>query len=171
MSFEWVKEQAIAAQDDDILAAVAAIEPFQANNMDHIAVKNQGLVYFRGGDFYTEGLEDRYLDYALTGQSPYYTQAEVENYMPARQSSLEAVVPQALDYDLFRDVPTSSIPVHFLVGEHDFETPAELSREYYRALDAPSKSYTVIESSGHDLILDAPAAWSRTLIAIASDTL
>jgi len=170
MSFDWVKYQAVQAGNGEILTALASIEPFEPDNFDHLVLKNQGLTYFGGGDFHTPGLFDEYLEYALTGQSPYYTDADVENYMAGRERSLAAVLPQAFGYDLFRDFPVSPIPVHFLVGEFDNETPSELSHEYFHSLRAPAKTFTVIPGAGHDLIRERPSAWANALISIARDT-
>jgi pimeloyl-ACP methyl ester carboxylesterase len=169
--FAWVKEQATNLNDTPILEAIAGLEPFNASNFDHLAAKNQGLDRYRGGDVYTEGLWNKYLDYAIGGQSPYYTAAEVQGYVPAARFSITTVVPQALDYDLFRDFPTSPVPVHFLTGEHDWQTPGEISRAYFEALEAPAKSYTIVEGAGHQLIYDNPDAWAAALIEIADKTL
>jgi len=168
LGFKWVKERAQEQNDTPILEAIAAIEPFDASNFEHLGAKNQGLDRYRGGDFYTAGLADRYFDYALKGKSPYYTEAKVQNYIPGLKFSLASVIPQALDYDLFRDYPNSAIPIHFLWGDHDWQTPGELSREYF---DAPAKSYTVIGDAGHSLIYDNPDAWAAALTGIAEETL
>ena len=171
LGFEWVKERAEEQNDTPILEAIAAIEPFDAGNLEHLGAKNQGLDRYRGGDFYTEGLWDSYLEYAIGGQSPYYTAADIQNFIPGSKFSLASVIPQALDYDLFRDFPSSTIPIHFLVGDHDWQTPGELSHEYFEVLEAPAKSFTVIENAGHSLIYDNPDAWAAALIRIAEETL
>ena len=53
-------------------------------------------------------------------------------------------------YDLFRDFPVSPIPVYFLAGRHDHETPGTLAEAYYNFLEAPTKNFTWFENSAHN---------------------
>lgn len=41
------------------------------------------------------------------------------------------------DFDLFRDVPELHVPVWFIVGSNDYNTPASLIEEYYEFVNAP----------------------------------
>ncbi|MEJ2218638.1 MAG: alpha/beta hydrolase [Gemmatimonadota bacterium] len=173
MSYDWVLEQARSAGDSDIVAALEALDPFDPTNPAHVAVKDGLLDRYRGGDIYTQGLWDEYLAYAFEGRSPYYTAAEVDTYMAGMELSDKTLGTEIAtsDYDLFRDFPTSPIPIHFLVGRHDHSTPGELAEEYYRFLQAPAKSFTWFENSGHTLMFDEPDRWAEELIRIANETL
>jgi pimeloyl-ACP methyl ester carboxylesterase len=138
-----------------------------------VGTKNQFLDRYRGGDYYTEGLWDEYLAYVLGGQSPAYTEAEIENYLAGMELSSQTVGAEAhqTDYNLFRDFPESSIPIHFLAGRHDHQTPGELAEEYYEFLEAPAKSFVWFEVSGHTMMFDEPDKWAEELIRIANETL
>ena len=171
MSYEWVLEQAREDNNAEVIQVLESIQPFDPTNMDHIAAKNQFLDLYRGGDLYTEGLWDRYVDYALSGKSSEYTSADVESFMLARAFSQQMLVPQATDYNLFRDFPVSSIPVHFFAGRHDHQTPGELAEEYYNFLEAPLKTFTWFENSGHTMIWDEVDKTTEELIKIANETL
>ncbi|UCH25728.1 MAG: alpha/beta fold hydrolase [Trueperaceae bacterium] len=173
MSYEWVLEQARSAGDTEVIEALERLEPFDPTSVEHVGIKNQFLDRYRGGDYYTEGLWDEYLAYALEGRSPAYTGAEVENYVKGMELSAQTVgaeVHQA-DYDLFRDFPESSIPIHFFAGRHDHSTPGVLAEEYYAFLEAPAKSFIWFEDSGHTMMFDEPDTWAEELIRIANETL
>jgi pimeloyl-ACP methyl ester carboxylesterase len=170
LGYEWVKAEAEKAGDQDALERLAAIEPFDPADFGDIAVKNELLDTFGGGDIHTEGLWDAYQDYATSGQSPYYTPAEVGNYPQGLEFSQRAVIPQALDYNLFEDYPKSPIPVHFIMGMEDHQTPVSIVEDYAGELDAPDKSLTIVQSAGHDVPFDAPLAWAKALIRIAGET-
>jgi len=77
----------------------------------------------------------------------------------------------ASGYDLARDYPVSEIPVHFLAGRYDYETPGELAYEYFQSLDAPAKSFTWFENSAHDVNFDEPEKFSETLVRLANEIL
>ncbi len=173
MSYEWVLKQAKNAGDSEIVAVLAGLEPFDPTNVEHLAAKDQYLDRYRGGDYYTEGLWDEYLAYALSGQSPAYTATEIENYVAGLEFSRQTLgleIARA-DYNLFRDFPKSSIPIHFFAGRHDKSTPGELAEAYYVYLEAPAKSFSWFENSGHTLMFDEPDKWAEELIRIAKETL
>lgn len=54
------------------------------------------------------------------------------------------------DFDLFRDVPSINVPVWFIIGENDYNTPAELVADYYHFVEAhKGKSMIVIKDAAH----------------------
>lgn len=170
-SFEWVKAQAVAAGNTDVLSMIAEIEPFDASDPEHQDLVNQGQEIFRGGDVYTEGLWENMLDYAIGGKSPYYTTSEINNYIPGLEKSSAALADFVGTYDLASIMTTSTIPVHFMVGEHDHNTAADLSGAYYETLEASAKSFTVITGAGHSFMYEKPDEWAAALINIKNETL
>jgi pimeloyl-ACP methyl ester carboxylesterase len=71
------------------------------------------------------------------------------------------------DFDLFRDVPSIRIPVWFIVGENDYNTPAVLVEEFYRFVDAPEgKMLYVMVGSAHAPFMGAPERFNREVIRI-----
>ncbi|TKJ47252.1 hypothetical protein CEE34_04685 [Candidatus Aerophobetes bacterium Ae_b3a] len=171
MGYDWVLEQARKDNNTEVIQVLESVQPFDPTNVEHIGGKNQFLELYRGGDLYTEGLWDKALAYAMGGMSPEYTSADIENYVPAMTFSQQTILPQAIDYNLFRDFPASSIPVHFFAGGHDHQTPGELTEEYYNFLEAPVKSFTWFENSGHTMIWDEVDKTTEELIEIANETL
>ena len=169
MGFEWARDEAEARGDAGALAAIAGIEPFDPADPDDIAGKNRLLDVLGGGDFHTEGRWQAYLDYASSGQSPYYNQIEMRNYEKGIRNTQRYVLPQAIGYNLFEDFPVADIPVHFVSGAEDRQTPIALVEEYVTALEAPDKSLTIVQDTGHNVPFDAPKAWAETLIRIAGE--
>jgi CubicO group peptidase (beta-lactamase class C family)/pimeloyl-ACP methyl ester carboxylesterase len=173
MSYEWVLEQAQENNDTDVIQVLESIQPFDPTNLEHISAKNQFLDRYRGGDLYTEGLWDAALDYVLSGKSPEYTSADVEKTEAGMDFSRQTAGVEAAGsgYNLFEDFPVSPIPVHFFAGRHDHQTPGELAEEYYNFLEAPAKSFTWFENSGHSMIWDEPDKTTQELIRIKNETL
>lgn len=71
------------------------------------------------------------------------------------------------DFNLFRDVPSIRIPAWFIVGENDYNTPAELIKEYVQFLDAPD-GIILVEMKGvaHAPFMGDPEQFNRELIHI-----
>jgi pimeloyl-ACP methyl ester carboxylesterase len=173
MGFDWAVTQARDNGDADVLAQLKAIEPFDPMDEADLAVQREALDYYQGGDLYTPRLWETYLSYVTDGQSPYYTMSEIQDYMPGLELSSAAIErPDIIgNYDLFRSFPQADIPVHFIVGDDDHNTPADLAFEYYEFLAAPAKSFTRIDDAAHMVLWDQPGAWAEALVEIKNMTL
>ncbi|QAA75842.1 MAG: hypothetical protein BIP78_0074 [Candidatus Bipolaricaulis sibiricus] len=75
------------------------------------------------------------------------------------------------DYDLFREVPALDVPVAFIVGGEDQNTPAALVREYCEALEAPRKTLHVIEGTAHAPFLGDPARFGALIVEVLDTVL
>lgn len=58
------------------------------------------------------------------------------------------------NFDLRRDIATVQVPVHFVNGMSDYNTPWPLVKEYESLLSAPSKSFTLFDKSGHSPLFE-----------------
>jgi len=173
MGFDWVVAQAEANGDADVLAQLNAIEPFDSTDEADLMVQREALDFYRGGDVHTPGLWDTYLAYVMDGQSPYYSEGDLESYFPGLALSSAGIeTPELIgNYDLFKSFPKADIPVHFIVGDDDHNTPADLAFEYYEYLDAPAKSFHRIDDAAHMVLWDQPDAWAEALVDIKTETL
>ncbi len=76
------------------------------------------------------------------------------------------------DFNLFRDVPSLELPVWFIVGSNDFNTPAILVEEYFEFTDAPmGKELIIIEGVAHAPFMGAPDRFNQTMIQIKEEIL
>ena len=173
MGYEKVLEMAHEENDAEAIESLEAIQPFDPRNMEHLQVKNEWLSHFRIGDFYTEGLEEAWLDYARSGQSPEYPPATIRPTLKGMEFTRQTIYLEAVNsgYDHATDFPVSTIPVYFMQGRHDYQCPGELAKAYYDTLEAPAKSFTWFEHSAHDVFYDEPDRFSQEIIRIAQQEL
>ena len=78
-----------------------------------------------------------------------YTLRDRVNVFRGIFRSVDALIPELVETDLFVDVPEVAVPVWFCLGRHDFEVPSALSAEYFAALKAPRKELVWFEHSAH----------------------
>ncbi len=64
------------------------------------------------------------------------------------------------------EIPSVQIPVFFLAGKNDYNTPLKLVEEYCQHLDAPMKDLIVFEQSAHTPFLGEKEAFSAALIRL-----
>jgi pimeloyl-ACP methyl ester carboxylesterase len=173
MGFDWAVATAQANGDSDVLAQLNAIEPFDPIDEADLGVLVKAVEFYRGGDYHTPGLWDTMLAYTVNGESPYYTMAQVNSYIPGLKLSSAAIERGEFlsGYDLFASFPASDIPVHFITGTEDHNTTGDLAYEYFEVLEAPAKSFTWIEGAAHMVMMDQPEAWTNAMINIKNQTL
>ena len=99
--------------------------------------------------------------------------ADVQNYMPGLELSSAAIERADLlaGYDLFEMLPAIDIPVHFITGAEDWNTPADLAFAYFEVLEAPAKSFHRIPDAAHMVLYDQPDAWAEAMVEIRDYTL
>jgi len=66
------------------------------------------------------------------------------------------------DLDLFRLIPFLEVPVWFIVGSNDYNTPAVLVEEYYEFVQAPrGKELIIMENTAHTPFMGDPVRFNR----------
>lgn len=77
---------------------------------------------------------------------------------------------EMLHFNYIESVPALEVPVFFLVGAGDYNTPAGLVEKYYNSIEASHKELVVFENSAHTPFLKEPGPFYRTLIEIKEKT-
>ncbi|MCC5905717.1 MAG: alpha/beta hydrolase [Balneolaceae bacterium] len=63
-------------------------------------------------------------------------------------------------------IPELEIPVYFLAGLHDYNTPYELIHEYFDMIEAPQKDLILFDQSAHTPFLGEPETFTEELFRI-----
>lgn len=75
------------------------------------------------------------------------------------------------DVDLRSAAPRLEVPVYFLIGRHDINSPTDLVEDYYQTLDAPHKELIWFERSGHNPWVSESAMFVDVLVnKVLADT-
>ncbi len=73
---------------------------------------------------------------------------------------------EMLHFNYIEEIPAVELPVFFLVGEKDYNTPTELVEEYYQTINAPQKELIILKNSAHTPFLKEPENFYRDIIEI-----
>jgi proline iminopeptidase len=87
-----------------------------------------------------------------------------------QEFSWRHLTPDLLAADLTRTARSFEIPVHFFLGRHDQNTPAELAHEYFDSIQAPTKELHWFENSAHLMPFEEPAKFNALLTSIALES-
>jgi len=71
--------------------------------------------------------------------------------------------------NLFKQVPSVDVPIHFLQGRYDYSTPGDVVERYYEMLDAPQKSLVWFEQSAHFPQWEEPQKFTDEMLKILSE--
>jgi pimeloyl-ACP methyl ester carboxylesterase len=59
-----------------------------------------------------------------------------------------------------------AVPIYYIMGEDDWQTPATLVQDYFTRIHAPSKEFFVMPHAGHMTMVDQPAQFFDVLAEI-----
>ncbi len=93
-----------------------------------------------------------------------YTLADFIRFAQGSRFSLKALWPQVMQVNLMESVKSLSIPVFFVQGRYDYNTPSSLVDAYYRQLSAPQKELIWMENSGHHALYEEAERYDSILI-------
>ncbi len=166
-SAEHTRRIAEEQSDAALSAQMKALEPYPDFSGDSEAVVQKTLAYtaiksaigynsfkYRGLQGYMDRREE------LARSNPDYPSeaiAYINNAMPYAP----IVAGEVMLFDLLDRSPVFQVPVLFVFGDHDWQTPYTLAQEYLEKLTAPHKSFHLIADSGHSISLDNPEQFAQ----------
>ena len=92
------------------------------------------------------------------------------NAMRGLLDTFAVLYPQLQDVDLRAQAPRLEIPVYLVIGAHEARGRAVLADEWFDMLEAPSKSLTVFEHSGHRPSFEEPAEFVSVMTEVRDAT-
>ena len=168
ISYDFVLREAQRRKDTESIKALeeikAPVNGQYAGGFDSIMIQREILDQYgavtRSGDF-----RDQMTSAILWSQE--YTIWDKVFFVQGVEASLQAYLKYRRDVDFFTEVPEVKLPVYFLTGVYDYNTPYELVEEYVAHLKAPKKELIWFQNSAHYIMFDEPAEFTRALVEIS----
>jgi len=163
IGYRWVLGRARAADHEAAIRALEEIGPPPYDSLLEVQTERDWLEVFGGGGSHRPEGGPGYFARALT--SPEYSSLDLLRLVLGKLISVAATFWDYLDtVDLIEQVPRLEVPVFFLQGRHDYNTPGELVERYYEALVVPrGKQLVWFEESAHRPHLDETEKFARVL--------
>jgi pimeloyl-ACP methyl ester carboxylesterase len=80
--------------------------------------------------------------------------------------SLKYLLPQTLQIDMVQEVKEVKVPLYFIMGKQDYQTPNSLAKPYFEMIKAPIKKYYEIENCAHMLPFEKPEEMVKILVEV-----
>jgi pimeloyl-ACP methyl ester carboxylesterase len=148
--YDKALEVALEKNDTQQIEALLKLGPVPLEG-DNIAIESGTyLMYLHQYMAHSDEINESSWDTFDSVFSPEYTIMDSFNFLRALYFTFSQVYQQLYETDLRESHTTLSIPLHILHGRHDLNAPTYLVDEYYDLIEAPEKSLTYFEHSGHN---------------------
>ena len=162
LSYAWTLEQAERAGDARSVAKLRRIgAPPYASPMRPKVVTQRAILARYGGEVHHDPHGGVLIVLRCLLQTREYGWVDRINFFRGIFASLDRLWPQILSINLMEQAPELQVPVYFLLGRHDHESPSVLAERYFHSLKAPRKTLIWFEESAHFLNTEQPDAFNR----------
>ncbi len=170
MSLDWAKAQAAELGNAEAVAALApvtvpAADADIAEWMEYMRVERPWLDTLGGGMAHERLSMGTLVKWLLI--TPEYRMRDKLNYMRGMLFSLESMWDDVVNTNLIASAGRVDVPVYFLQGAWDFQTPTPLARALFDAIEAPTKHFLLFENSAHSPIMEEPLKFNDFVRAAA----
>jgi proline iminopeptidase len=165
-SLAYVQGMARERNDVEALQALSAIDPaYNTGDWYHqLMTQRAWLLKYDGVYRHTDSYNHEAL---MLLRAPEYSLVNFALWPGASARSLKTFWPALMQLDLAEMVPEVQVPVYFLSGRHDWNSPYPLVEVYFDELRAPAgKELIWFEDAAHDVFFDQPAQVVEALLRI-----
>lgn len=160
MSLDYTRRRAREDGNHSALAELEGLNPPYIENVDQLQTQRKWLYYYGGG---LRNLRSFTALVEATLTSPDYSILDL--IALAQSGGIAAIMwPEMATYDLEKVAAAFKIPVYFLAGRYDYNTPSQLAQRYFENLKAPRKSFIWFEDSAHMMNISDPARYQDVII-------
>ncbi len=172
VGYEKVLEAARAAGNQNDVAALEALAPYPEEDFD-VSFNNK-ISTLRGYQIkygLGTGLELETVLPVLV--SPYYSLSEMMYFLSVDAQKYQGDLMRFLleDYDARNYGTEYSIPVYYIMGENDYQTPYPIAEAFFEEITAPVQHFFSVPDAGHFTMLDNKTEFDRILLEEIRPTL
>ena len=170
LGLDWARQRAREAADEARIAALAALEvPDATAGIEewgaYMRKQRPILDAMGGGMMHRPITMMTVLKWVLV--TPEYRMRDKLNYGRGLLFSQENLWAEVVSTNLIETAGPVDVPVYFLQGTWDYQTPTPLARALFDAIEAPQKQYVAFENSAHSPIMEEPEKFNAYVRAAA----
>lgn len=153
---------ATAANNDLASKELQALAPYPNPNgktpVNDLLTVRKWARKFNGGWY---GKQNLNLYFDLSQLSPEYTSDEIRQQSAGDSWVARRMMQQS---NTFQFPLSLEVPIVFMMGLHDLQTPYSSAKDYFDEISAPHKSFHTFENSAHFPMLEEPGKFLVTLV-------
>jgi pimeloyl-ACP methyl ester carboxylesterase len=161
LSWEFAMAEARKHGNAKAISQLEAIGPPPYSSVDEQLATGRWVERF-GGIFHG-GLSTGKLIWAALGTDE-ANLVDLVKFGQGNRFSLEQLEDEISHLNLSADYRSFRVPVFFLLGRYDMNTPAVLAEQYFKTIDVPQKQLIWFEKSAHNPPFEEPEKFNWVLI-------
>jgi proline iminopeptidase len=171
-SFRLALEEANRVNNKAAVSALEKLKPFPKSDdprvglafdtvIEQLTTLRAGISRKYSGDITTTLVR-------LAMKSPEYSWREIGFFfLDDDVINSDAIRRDIRTFDARKVTTPFQVPVVFILGRYDFQTPSTLAVKYFEEITPPSKKLIWLEDSAHSPMIDEPEQFAKALITYA----
>ncbi len=161
ISYDYILQKAIASNDEKTLKTLKRIGRPPYSSKKHILslIKQRKLLHQYGGAIYNYSNFER----ASRISSKDYNIIDKLRILLGNYFSEKYLGHSFRKIDLGKECDNLDIPIFFIQGKHDWQTPTVLVKQYFKSLEARQKELFIFEKSGHLPAFEEPQKFTQVI--------
>jgi pimeloyl-ACP methyl ester carboxylesterase len=165
ISYAFVLDEATKKGDKKALEALARIgAPVDGfyRSLDDLTVQRNLMTKFGGA---AHGKKESMISSMALPilRSPEYSLLDIAGYAKGAYYNLRELWREVITCKFDQSVKQLGVPVFITQGRHDRNTPPEIAKAWFDALEAPKKEWIWFEESAHSPIREEKEKWNETV--------
>lgn len=164
VGYEKVKELILQASDKKSIKKLEVLGDYPGDKFDSNFMKKCSKV---------RKLQGKYnlavnigLSICMTAfKSPIFKLSDISALIKAPKAN-EKILEFLFAFDLKSESEEYKIPIYYILGGNDWQTPYVIAQEYFNKISAPNKKFYLIPNAGHMIMLDQPELFFEALLEI-----
>ena len=172
ISYEFVYNEAKKRNDQKAIRDLERIGAPKAGlyaSLEDLMVQRDYMTKFGGGGYKESASIWKSMILPLLS-TPEYTLFDLPKYSQGAFYNLRQLWNDVAVSSFQRDVTSLTVPVYITQGRHDQNTPSQLAKAWFDALEAPYKEWFWFDESAHSPIKEEPERWGSVVEEIICRT-
>lgn len=164
LSYRNLLKKAIKTRNKDALDDLTEIQepPYVGENfLDKYRIKQEWLLKLGGVLHKQTSDRELYRHYFFSSE---YSIFDTINWFKGKSESTKLLYQNIMSINLSNEIDTFDIPIYFLQGRHDNQTPPSLVQEFFHQIQAKHKEFIWFEKSAHYPMFEEAEEFNSVLI-------
>lgn len=164
LSYARVKAAILEANDTDALKKLEALGDYPGEELDAEWLKKSLQLRKLQGKYHLV-VKTNVSPVKIILTSPVFKFSDLAALIKGAKAN-RALVDFLGRFDLNTEPADYEVPIYYIMGEDDWQTPAALAQDYFTRIHAPNKRFFLIPHAGHMAMVDQPAQFFDVLAEI-----
>lgn len=166
VGYEKVRSLILQASDKKSLKKLEAIGDYPGEKFDSSFMKKCGRVRRIQGKYNLAMKISLFFCVAIF-KSPIFKLSDIFAMVKASKAN-KGVLEYLYAFDLKSQLAEYKVPIYYILGKDDWQTPYVIAEKYLNKIQAPDKKLYLIPNAGHMTMIDQPQLFFDALLEINS---